>query len=197
MIMKVEESTDGSSPLNQGEARDLVEILEKVRVFRKTPLSALNPRQSCPIFRGSRYRLDRFFKILRQVYHSHDILPTSYYAHKVVLVENCPLGRFADIHKGECAGQSVCARALGCRLELIKRIRNLVISEESNSDTLPNGGSPMKLYGGNTSRIRLQDLADLPPFCIIGPWMPNSNVVGYTEQNQGAGRLLLVSVEDM
>ena len=55
----------------------------------------------------------------------------------------------------------------------------------------------MKLYGGNASRIRLRDPRDLPPFCIIGPWMPNTNIVGYTKQSQGANRLLLVSVEDM
>ena len=42
MIKKVEESTGGSSLLNQGEAKDLVEILDKVHVFREIPLSALN-----------------------------------------------------------------------------------------------------------------------------------------------------------
>ena len=44
MIRKVEESTDVSSPLNQGEAKDLAETLDKVRAFRKIPLPALNPR---------------------------------------------------------------------------------------------------------------------------------------------------------
>lgn len=50
MIKKVERSSDGSPPLNQGEAKDLVEILDKVRTFHKIP-SALNPRRSGPIFR--------------------------------------------------------------------------------------------------------------------------------------------------
>lgn len=42
MIRKVEKSTDGSFPLNQREAKDLVEVLDKVRVFRKIPPPALN-----------------------------------------------------------------------------------------------------------------------------------------------------------
>lgn len=43
MIRKVEKSTGKSSPLTQGEARDLVGILDKVRAFREIPLPALNP----------------------------------------------------------------------------------------------------------------------------------------------------------
>ena len=44
MIKKVEETTDGSSPLNQGEAKELAEILDKVRAFHKISLTALNPQ---------------------------------------------------------------------------------------------------------------------------------------------------------
>ena len=44
VIKKVEESTDALSPLNQDEAKDLAEILDKVRALPKIPLSALNPR---------------------------------------------------------------------------------------------------------------------------------------------------------
>ena len=59
MIRKVEESTGGSSPLNQGEAKNLVEILDKVRAFRlEVPLTALNPRRSGSIFQESRKRLE-------------------------------------------------------------------------------------------------------------------------------------------
>ena len=44
MIKKVEESTDISPPINQGEAKDLAEILDKVRALHKAPpLPALNP----------------------------------------------------------------------------------------------------------------------------------------------------------
>ena len=43
MIRKVGESAGGSFPLDQGEAKDLVEILDKVRAFREIPLPVLNP----------------------------------------------------------------------------------------------------------------------------------------------------------
>ena len=43
-IRKVEEFTDSSSPLNQDEAKDLAEILNKVRALHKIPPPALNPR---------------------------------------------------------------------------------------------------------------------------------------------------------
>ena len=53
MIRKVEESTDSSSPLNQDEAKELVETLDKVRAFHRIPLPALNPRRLGHIFRAS------------------------------------------------------------------------------------------------------------------------------------------------
>ena len=53
MIRKVEESADVPPPLNQGEAKDLAEILDKVRALRKVPTPALNPRRSGYIFRES------------------------------------------------------------------------------------------------------------------------------------------------
>ena len=45
MIKKVEESTGISPPINQGEAKDLAEILDKVRALHKVPppAPALNP----------------------------------------------------------------------------------------------------------------------------------------------------------
>ena len=43
IIRKVEEFTDSSSPLSQDEAKDLAEILGKVRALHKTPPPALNP----------------------------------------------------------------------------------------------------------------------------------------------------------
>ena len=58
MIRKVEESTDGSFSLSQGEAKDLVEILDKVRAFRKVSLSSLNLRRPGSIFRESWQRLE-------------------------------------------------------------------------------------------------------------------------------------------
>ena len=32
-------------------------------------------------------------------------------------------------------------------------------------------------------------------FCIISPWMPNGNIVEYTQKNRSINRLLLVSAE--
>ena len=101
----------------------------------------------------------RFSEILRRVYHFHRILPTSYYAHDVVLVEKHALGGFADIHRGKYAGQSVRVKAFRMQnamsTELVKHVRTFTISEDAGSDALLNRGSTLKLYDGNTSRIRI------------------------------------------
>jgi len=31
------------------------------------------------------------------------------------------------------------------------------------------------------------------PFCIISPWLPNGNILKYTQEHRGANRLQLVS----
>ena len=50
MVKKAEESTDISSLLTAGEAIDLAEILDKVRVSHGVPRHALNPRQLGHVF---------------------------------------------------------------------------------------------------------------------------------------------------
>ena len=51
MIEKAEESTDTSSLLTAGEAKDLTEILDKVRVSLDVPHHALNLRRPGHVFR--------------------------------------------------------------------------------------------------------------------------------------------------
>jgi hypothetical protein len=79
---------------------------------------------------------ERYFRVLCQVCHSHNVLPTSCVALGVVSVEKRALGAFADIYKGQHAGTLVCIKAFRRQaardMEAIKRVCVLTVSEEDS-----------------------------------------------------------------
>lgn len=91
----------------------------------------------------SRDLKDGYLRILRQVCHFHNVLPTSYTALGVISVEEraFALGIFADIYKGQLeAGNPVRIKVFRTQnpsnMENIKCVCALTVSGEINSDNL-------------------------------------------------------------
>ena len=124
-----EQSLTDSPTLTPTEAKDLVEILDQVRlsVFFYT-MCKIN---RCQVVSSSTVNPslgDRCFKILRKVSQAHAILPKSYYVADVALncIDHYAPFRFANIWRAELDGRKVSMRAFPAltheSLERTKRV---------------------------------------------------------------------------
>ncbi|KAF9649106.1 kinase-like protein [Thelephora ganbajun] len=94
-----------------------------------------------------------------------------------------PLG-FMDIWKGICRGDPVCVKVIRTRseahLEKIKR-------------TFYHKLEPCNHFSHPNALPVLQVSDTLFPLCIMSPWMPDGNILRYTQKNPSANRLMLLA----
>jgi hypothetical protein len=48
------------------------------------------------------------------------------------------------------------------------------------------------MYISHPNVLPVIEVSVVFPFCIVSPWMPDGNIIQYTEMNPGANRLALV-----
>lgn len=169
-VQRAEQSSNGEPQLSPTEAKNLVEILDKV-----VSSNVVNPTMK-----------NRCFRVLRKVSPAHGILPKSYFLSEVTLEDSIPYasGGFADIWKGKLHGEQVCVKAFRTQtpanLGKIKRrfYRDIVAWK----------------YVMHPNVVTFTGISEtLFSFSIVYPWQKNGNIIEYTRKNQRVNRLLLLS----
>jgi len=110
-----------------------------------------------------------------------------------------PLG-FVDSWKGNYDGEPVCVKVIRTRdpirIKEIQRVGDCSISSE-----VTQGSSHQvfrRVIEGNNPNPHpnvlpvIEVSETLFPFCIMTPWMPDGNIIQFTQANPGANRLTLV-----
>ncbi|KAF9649128.1 kinase-like protein [Thelephora ganbajun] len=113
-----------------------------------------------------------------------------------------PLG-FTDIWKGYYHGDLVCIKTIRTRsmahLEKIKSVHDSSISPELNSlhytshQIFYHEVEGCKHFSHPNVLPVLQVSETLFPLCTMSPWMPDGNILQYTQKNPSANRLMLLA----
>ena len=113
--LRTEQLPSDSPPLSLAGAQNLVEVLDKVRIYPQIPAGRTKtPGDQVVSSTTTNPSLkNRCFRILRKVSPSHGILPKSYHPEGGTLSDTTPYasGGFADIWKGQRDGSQVCVKA--------------------------------------------------------------------------------------
>ena len=111
----------------------------------------------------------------------------------------------ADIWKGNYRGEPVCIKVIrtrdSVRLMEIRRV-SVYFIHQSRTKRAPyqtlrreiNGRKP----GSHPNVLPIMQVSEtLVPFCIMSPWMPDGNIIQFTQMNPGGDRLLLVRAHQL
>ena len=203
--LRAEQSLDGVPSLSPAEARDLVEILDKVRLHPQIPV----PRAKMPgdqVVSSTTVNpslKNRCFKVLRRASPSHAVLPKSHYLDGVTLSDTIPYasGGFADIWKGQHNGNQMCVKAFRTQTaENLARIKRVCVGIPVRGWAQPDDDQQFYReivawkYVSHANVLPFLGVSEtLFAFCIISPWLSNGNIIEYTKRKQGVNRLQLVS----
>lgn len=132
-VSRAEQSSNDCPTLEQSEAKDLVEILDKVcpPAASRTADCSNNCQVVSPSKTGPTLR-NRCFRVLRKVSQTHIILPKSYHLVNVTLLGTVPyrFGGFVGVWKAEMDGRQVSVKGFQTQttesLHKIKRVRDSV-----------------------------------------------------------------------
>jgi uncharacterized protein Usg len=107
---------------------------------------------------------------------------------------------FTDIWKGKYHGELVCIKAIQTRdlfcLREIKRVRGSFPPSEAYSlrlcQTFRREINGCKSISHPNVLPIIEISETLFPCCLMSPWMPDGNIIQYTQTNPGIDRLMLV-----
>ncbi|KAF9262799.1 kinase-like protein [Marasmius fiardii PR-910] len=135
---------------------------------------------------GGRYR-QRCTKCLNSLVKKYLVFPSSFFFNDIEREGNYPLGGggFADVYKGIANSQTVCLKVLRTHTQSDEMKRKRMIEDfcqEALIWTQLDHPNVLKLLGVNTRLFR----AD---FCLVSPWMENSDIITFLEKKPNHDRL--------